>query len=179
MLRTGLILLVTLTAALGAETLAIQLRDGKKRTVTPLRFDDDGLTVKYGADEVVYAWEDLKPASAFRARDSLTPYDDGSARLGLAEFALRFDLFESAQAEYEVAQALGALDEAAYEKRMASLKKTELRYYKTRIDRLVKRKADPRETLEMIKRFKERYPGDPAVAAYDAQVDALVEKLAK
>ncbi len=179
MKRLALCLLVAVTVSAAAGSMTIVLRDGKKkRTVTPLRFDEIGLTARSGSDEVVFPWEKLTPESAFAARNSLTSFESGTARLGLAEFALRLGLFEHGQAEFEVAQALGALTEAEFEKKLAALRTSELGYYKRRIDGLLKKNVEPRRCLELIKKLKERYPDDAVVKAYEPAVEKLVDKIA-
>ena len=56
-----------------------------------------------------------------QARHALTSFESGPARLELAEFGHAISVCsKQAQAEFEVAQALGALTEAEFEKRMSA-----------------------------------------------------------
>jgi hypothetical protein len=170
-----------LLAALGSagEKITLQFADGKQKAVTLKSFDADSLAFVQADNEHRVGWAELTPESAYAARKALTPYDDGAARLGLAEFARKLRLFPEAQEQLEIALALGGLDEAAFEKRAAALQKEEVWYLTTSIDTLLKAKADPATILAAIKRLKERYPAHEANRKYEPHVKALVEQLAQ
>jgi len=178
MIRTALVLF--LLAALGSagEKLILEFADGTQKSVTLKSFDANGLVVEQADKEYRVAWKELAPESAYAARKALTPYDDGAARLELAEFARKLRLYPEAQEQLEIALALGGLDEAAFEKRAAALQKEEIWYLTASIDTLLKAKADPATTLAAIKRLKERYPAHEANKKYEPHVKALVEQLA-
>jgi hypothetical protein len=176
----SLAILLALAAAVGAaEPLTLVLRDGDKRTVTPLSFDNEGLTAKYGSDEVRYPWGDLVPESAYAARKALTPYDDGSRILDLSRFARGMKLFPEATEHLEVALALGALDEAAFEKERKELAGEEIEFLTATIDDLLETEAEPERCLSAIKRLRERYPDHEANATYEPRVKELVQALAE
>ena len=75
MTRSGIFLSLALVGlarsfAIGAESLVVVLRDGnKKRTVTPLSFDENGLTARYGSRRGRFStWDKLTPRKRVRRR---------------------------------------------------------------------------------------------------------------
>lgn len=165
-------------AASAAEPLILQLKDGNKRTVEPLSFDADGLTAKYGSEEVRYPWGDLVPASAYAARKALTPFDDGTRILDLSRFARSLKLYPEAMEQLEIALALGGLDEGAFEKEQKEVATEEVEFLTATIDSLLETEAEPERCLAAIKRLRERYPSDEANAKYEPHVKDLVQALA-
>jgi len=162
MMRSLAVLLALAVTATATDQLTLVLKDGNKRTVTPLSFDETGLAAKYGADEVRYPWADLAPDSAYAARKALTPYNDGAAILDLSRFARRLQLYPEAIEQLEIALALGGLDEAAFEKERKEVAAEEIDFLTATIDSLLETDAEPEECLAAIKRLKERYPDDEA-----------------
>lgn len=179
MMRCCLVLLALAALALADEKLTLTFRSGKKMSVTISGFDKDGLDATYGGKPMRIAWKDLEPEYAFRARKALTPYDDGAARLDLAEFGVKLLLYPEALEELEIALALGGIDEAAFEKREAEIQKLEVAFLCKRIDALLKSGKEPRVCLTAIKRLRERYPEHENNARYEPHVNRLVEILAK
>ncbi|MHC4849190.1 MAG: hypothetical protein ACYTEG_12140 [Planctomycetota bacterium] len=165
-------------AAAGA-TRTIEFKTGKKKTVVLEKFDEQGLTFSQAGTQSKVAWDKLTPMSAFGARKELTSYDDAAQRIGLAEFGLGLKLFPEAMEQYEIALALGGLDEAAFEAKAKEVEKAEIAYLTARIDELLKKKAEPAVCLQAIKRLKERYPDHPKNAAYQPRIQELVDILAK
>lgn len=165
--------------AAAGPTRTIEFKTGKKKTVVLDKFDEQGLTFSQAGTQSVVAWDKLTPVSAFGARKELTSYDDAAQRIGLAEFGLRLKLFPEAMEQYEIALALGGLDEAAFEAKAKQVEKAEIAYLTGRIDELLKRKAEPAVCLQAIKRLKQRYPDHPKNAAYQPRIQELVDILAK
>ncbi|MHC4960048.1 MAG: hypothetical protein ACYTGN_16945 [Planctomycetota bacterium] len=179
MTRTCTLLLALAAAVFAAdERLTLHFANGKKKSVTLKGFTDEALQAEYGGKPLEVAWDELTAESAFKARRALTPYDDGAARLGLAEFAVDQQLFKEALEELEIALALGGLDEAAFEKREQEIQKLEVDFLCKRIDRLLKSGKEPRVCLAAIKRLKERYPEHANNQRYAPHVDRLVKLLA-
>jgi len=179
MTRSLAVLLALAAAAGAAEQMTLVLKDGNKRTVTPLSFDAEGLAAKYGADEVRYPWADLAPDSAYSARRALTPYSDGTAILDLSRFARRLRLYPEAVEQLEIALALGGLDEAAFEKERKELAGEEIDFLTAMIDNLLETEAEPEQCLAAIKRLRERYPDDEANKKYEPHVKGLVQAIAE
>jgi hypothetical protein len=179
MARSLAILLALAAAASAAEPLTLVLKDGNKRTVTPLSFDADGLLAKYGSDEVRFPWEDLVPESAYSARKALTPYDDGTAILDLSRFARGLRLYPEAMEQLEIALALGGLDEKGFETEQKEVAEEEIGFLTATIDSLLETEAEPERCLAAIKRLRERYPGSEANATYEQHVKELVQALAE
>ncbi|MHC4940429.1 MAG: hypothetical protein ACYTHK_15930 [Planctomycetota bacterium] len=180
MLLRALFLVGVLAAVAAAgPTRTIEFKTGKKKTVALEKFDEERLTFSQAGKQTAVAWEELKPASAFAARKELTPYDDAAQRIGLAEFGLRLKLFPEAMEQYEIALALGGLDEGAFEKKAEEVEKAEIAYLTGRIDELLKKKAEPADCLRAIKRLKERYPDHPRNEEYQPRIQELVDILAK
>ena len=174
-------LLVGLLAAVAAAgpTRMIEFADGRKKTVVLEACNDDVLTYSQVGRKTDVAWAKLKPRSAFMARKELTSYDDPAKRLALAEFARRLKLFPEAIEEYEIAHALGAIDEATYDDKEKQVAKEEVAHLTAVIDTLLKSKAEPTVCLDAIKRLKSRYPDHPKNADYAPHIKALVEILAQ
>ncbi|MHC4452604.1 MAG: hypothetical protein ACYS0E_21090, partial [Planctomycetota bacterium] len=179
LLRAFLLVGVFAVVAAAGPTRTIEFKTGKKKTVVLEKFDDQGLTFSQAGTETKVAWDKLTPVSAFGARKELTSYDDAAQRIDLAEFGLRLKLFPDAMEQYEIALALGGLDEAAFEKKAKEVEKAEIAYLTGRIDELLKKKAEPAVCLQAIKRLKERYPDHPKNAAYQPRIQELVDILAK
>jgi len=179
MLRTALLLCLLAVVAAADASLTLVFLDGKKKSVTATAFDEKGLVAKQGLTELRVAWDELTPASAYEARKALTPYDDGAAILDLSEFARHRALFPEALEQLEIALALGGLDEAAFEKRAAAIRKEEIAHLTADIDSLLKAEAPAQACLAAIKRLKERYPDDGANQKYEPLIAGLVEKLAQ
>ncbi|MHC4959745.1 MAG: hypothetical protein ACYTGN_15375, partial [Planctomycetota bacterium] len=179
MTRTCTLLLALSTVVLAAgERLTLHYANGKQKSVTLKGFDAAVLKAEYGGKPLEVAWDELTAESAFKARRTLTPYDDGGARLDLAEFAVKQQLYKEALEELEIALALGGLDEAAFEKREQEIQKLEVEFLCKRIDRLLKTGTEPKVCLTAIKRLKERYPEHANNQRYGPQVDRLVKLLA-
>ncbi len=172
-------LLVPAGFAFAGPTMTIVLKGGQKRTVKLKSFDEGGLTYEQADAEHTIEWNKLAPRSAYGARKALTPFDDGVKRKKLSDFAAERHMYPEAIEQLEIAVALGGIDEAGYEKREAELQKAEVAYLRLRIDELLKSKANPEECLAAIKRLKERYPDHDANRAYEAQIQALVDQIAK
>ena len=121
-------LLVGLMAAIAAAgtTRTIQFKDGKKKTVVLEECDDAGLVYSQAGNKTEIKWDELMAASAYEARKELTSYDDADARLALAEFARGLKLYPEAMEQYEIALALGGLDESSFEKKAEALQKEEI-----------------------------------------------------
>jgi len=166
------------TAAAGP-TRTVQFKDGKKKTVVLEWCDDAKLVYSQAGRKTEIEWSKLMPASAYEARKELTSYDDADARVALAEFARGLKLFPEAMEQYEIALALGGLDERSFEKKAESLEKEEIAYLTGLIDALLKSKAEPTTCLTAIKRLKERYPDHPKNDDYTPHIQALVDILAK
>jgi tetratricopeptide (TPR) repeat protein len=179
MARTLAILLLFAAQAAAAEALILVLKDGDKRTVEPVSFDDTGLLAKYGAEQKRFPWSDLAPGSAYAARKALTPYDDGARILELSRFARGLKLYPEAHEQLEVALALGGLDEAAFEKERNEVAAEEVEFLTATIDSLLETDAEPERCLAAIKRLRERYPTDEANARYEPHVKELVQVLAE
>ena len=179
MRRIALALILVASVAHAAEKLTLVFLDGKKKTLTLKSFDEAGLTAVVGGEDKTIPWKALMPSSAYKARKALTSYDDPVARYALAEFAVGLRLFPEGMEQLEIALALGALDEADFEKRAKEIEKLEVDYLCARIDQLLKSHREPHRCLEAIKRLKVRYPEHPNNAIYEPQVDKLVEALAK
>jgi len=177
---TRITLLLALLAGLTSadEKMTLRYASGKKRSVTIKAADKDGLDCLYGKNELRVAYSELAPESAFRARKALTEYDDGAARLELAEFGVKLELFPEALEELEIALALGGLDESAFEKREAAIQALEVKFLCARIDALLRSKQKPQVCLAAIKRLKERYPEHPNNKTYAPHIDALVKIIA-
>ncbi|MHC4549213.1 MAG: hypothetical protein ACYTEZ_10590 [Planctomycetota bacterium] len=167
-----------LAVAAAEERLTLTLADGKQKSVTLKSFDDDGLTVTQGPRELRFAWAELRAESAYAARKALTPYDDGAARLALAEFAAARKLHPQALEQLEIALALGGIDEAAFETRFEEIVTEEVAHLSRNIDTLLKAQADPALSLAAIKKLKDRYPEHEANRQYEPHIRALVEQLA-
>ncbi|MHC4931770.1 MAG: hypothetical protein ACYTGV_06225 [Planctomycetota bacterium] len=176
-MRTALLFLLMATAATAAEKLTLTFADGKKKSATLQSFDDEALIVVLSGKERRVVWEELAPESAYRARKMLTPYDEGNARLGLAEFAVRLKLFAEAIEQLEIAFALEALDQAAFEKRSKEIQTLEVDYLCGRIDTLLAVEEQPGHCLEAIKRLRERYPDHANNARYEPHIVRLVDLL--
>lgn len=179
MTRGFAILFLLLGAALAAEPLTLEFESGKTKTYPLVRAGDDGLVVTENGAEKTIPWGELTRESAFKARKTLTSYDDPNARVALAEFARKLKLFPDALEQLEIALALGGLDETAFEKRARELETEEVEYLTASIDQLLESGAKPAVCLSAIKRLRERYPEHPANAKYEPHVKALVEKLAE
>ncbi len=179
MARASTILLLLAASAAAAEPLLLVLKDGNKRTVTPLSFDADGLLAKYGSDETRFPWGDLVPESAYAARKALTPYDNGAQILDLSRFARGMKLYPEALEQLEIALALGDIDEAGFEKEQKEVAAEEIEFLTATIDRLLETDAEPERCLAAIKRLRDRYPSDEANARYEPSVKDLVEALAE
>jgi len=179
MTRIVTILLLAAATAAAGKTLTLKLADGKTKTASVVSFDEEGVTISQGDKEARLAWGELAPASAYEARLALTPYDDGTARLDLSGFARGLQLYPEALEQLEHALALGALDEAEFEKREAALEREEIDFLSKRIDALLKTEAEPETCLAAIKRLKERYPDHERTAEYAPHIARLVEILAQ
>lgn len=179
MFRRLALLLCLAGAAPAADTFTLTFADGKKRSLPVESFDEQGLTVLQGGEKTRIAWDALEPGCAYRTRRDLTGYDDGAARLELANFAARLRLYPEAFEQLEIALALGGLDEAAFEKRSEELEAAEVGFLTGRIDALLASGEEPSVCLQAIKRLKERYPAHPKNALYEPHVQRLVEAMAK
>ena len=181
MMMTRAVFLVALLAAVAAAgtTRTIQFKDGKKKTVVLEACDDAKLVYSQAGKKTEIEWDKLIATSAFEARKELTSYDDPAARLALAEFARKLKLYPEAMEQYEIALALGGLDETSFEKKAEALQKEEIAYLTGLIDKLLKSKAEPTTCLAAIKRLKQRYPDHPKNEKYTPHIQALVDILAK
>ena len=179
MTRTSIALLLLAATLWAEERMTLTFLDGKKKSVVLVSADDKGLKAKRGDKNLEIAWRDLQPASAFKAREALTPYAEGAARRELAEFAVKLKLYPEALKELEVAFALGAYDQTGFEKREAEIKALEVDFLCKRIDVLLKTGQDPATCLDAIKRLKTRYPEHGNNATYEPHIEKLVEQLAK
>jgi hypothetical protein len=177
MIRSILILLAAATLAHAGVKKKLFFRDGKSMVVTLSAFDEKTVTLGVGETERKVPWNKLTPVSAYEARKALTPFDDGEARLALTAFAEKLLLYPQAFEQLEIALALGALDETAFEERSKEIEKNELAYLAVHIDSLLESGDDPGACLDAIKRLKERYPGHKRTAAYEKHVPELVEAL--
>ena len=177
MIRSIPFLLAAATFAHAGVKKKLFFRDGKSMVVTISAFDETSVTLGVGETERQVAWNALTPLSAYEARKALTPYDDGEARLDLTTFAAKLQLFPQAFEQLEIALALGALDETAFEKRSKEIEKKELAYLTVHIDSLLESGDNPAACLEAIKRLKERYPSHERTADYEKHVPMLVEAL--
>ncbi len=177
MIRSIPILLAVATLAHAGVKKELFFRNGKSMVVTISAFNEKGVTLGIGETEREVAWNTLMPLSAYEARKALTPYDDGDARLELTSFAVKLLLFPQAFEQLEIALALGALDETAFEERSKEFEKTELAYLTVHIDSLLESEDDPSVCLNAIKRLKERYPSHERTAGYEKHVPKLVEAL--
>jgi tetratricopeptide (TPR) repeat protein len=178
MARPFLLLCLLVASAAAAEPLTLVFTDGKKKTMTPLAYDAQGLKAAQGEKEEMIPWADLEPLSAYAACKALTPYDDGPAILELARVARRLKLFPEALEQLEIALALGGLDEAAFEKEQGEIAAEEVEHLTAVIDGLLETDAEPERCLAAIKRLKERYPAHEANAAYEPHVKELVAAVA-
>jgi len=178
-LKTLLLTALFAGAALAGPTRTIHLQDGGKKTVVLEKFDETGLTFSQSGDETTVAWSELTPASAYEARKELTPYDDAAERVRLADFARGLQLYPEAMEQFEIALALGGLDEAAFEKKAKQVRKEEVAFLTGRIEALLASKAEPEACLAAIKRLKERYPAHPKNEEYQPRIQELVDVLAK
>ncbi len=165
--------------AAAAESHTLHFADGKKKTMSVESCDAGGVTVREGGGVSRIEWHALAPGSAYAVRKSFTSFDDGPARLALAEFAAALRLYPEAQEQLEIALALDGLDEAAFEQRSETLAAEEVAWLKERIDALLATRAHPTECLGAIKRLKERYPDDSNNSLYEPRVQELVEAIAK
>jgi len=179
MRRIAIGFLLLASAAAAGERLSLAFTDGAERVLEVSSFDEEGLTVLRGGSPQRIPWAALTPESALAARRSFIDYDDGPGRLALSEFAARLGLFERSFEELDIALALGAVDEAAYEQRAGALREAEVKALTSRIHELLASDAPPEATLAAIKRLKERYPEHEANARYDAEVKRLVALLAE
>jgi ribosomal protein S20 len=179
MARPLLLLALLAAAALAAEPLTIVFADGKKKTMTPVAFDDKALTVEYGGEHIALEWDRLEPGSAYAARKALTPYDNGPSILDLSRFARGRKLYPEALEQLEIALALGGLDETAFEKEQAEVAAEEVEHLTSVIDGLLETEAEPERCLAAIKRLRERYPAHEANATYEPHVKDLVATLAE
>ena len=91
-MRAWILVLALCGTAVAEESLELTFKDGKKVTATVSGGDDETVTLGKGKTERKVKWTELAPESAFRARKSLSAYDDGAAHRGLAEFALSLHL---------------------------------------------------------------------------------------
>ena len=178
MIRNALLIALLAALASAEERMTLHYAGGKQRSVTILAADKEGLDCLYGKNELRVAYTELTAESAFSARKALTPYDDGPARLELAEFGVKLELFPEALEELEIALALGGLDETAFEKREAAIQALEVRFLGARIDALLRSQQKPEVCLAAIKRLKQRYPEHPNNKTYAPQIDALVKRIA-
>jgi tetratricopeptide (TPR) repeat protein len=178
MTRPLLLLCLLAAATAAADPLTLVFADGKRKTMTPLAYDEQGLRASYGDKEETVPWADLEPLSAYAACKALTPYDDGAAILELARMARRLRLFPEALEQLEIALALGGLDEAAFEKEQAETAAEEVEHLTAVIDQLLETDAEPERCLTAIKRLKERYPAHEANATYEPHVKELVAAVA-
>lgn len=175
------VLVMLFSAAVWADEkrMTLHYASGKKRSVTLKAFDQEGLDVVYGDNDLRVLYKELTPESAYKARKELTPYADGPAIEELAEFAVTLQLYPEALEQLEIALALGALDEAAYEKREGEIKALEVKFLCRRIDTLIKTGQEPKVCLDAIKRLKERYPEHPNNKTYAPHIDRLVKIIAR
>ncbi|MHC4955044.1 MAG: hypothetical protein ACYTGZ_14285 [Planctomycetota bacterium] len=178
MIRATLIVGLLAAVAAAGPTRTLTFKDGKKKTVVLESCDDEGLDYSQAGKKTRVAWSDLKPESAFDARKELTPYDDAAKRMVLADFARKLKLFPEAMEQYEIALALGAMDEATYEKKAKQVETEEIAHLTAVIDTLLKSKAEPTTCLSAIKRLKSRYPDHEKNDQYAPHIKALVEILA-
>ncbi len=179
MTRVGITILVLASVLWAEERMTLTLLDGKKKSVVLVSADEKGLKARQGDKELHIAWTELQPASAFRARKAVTPYDEGTAIRDLAEFAVKLLLYPDALKELEIAFALGAYDQAGFEKREDEIKALEVDFLCRRIDRLLKTGRSPDVCLDAIKRLKQRYSEHKNNATYEPHIERLVEQLAK
>jgi len=179
LLRTLFLVGALAAAAAAGPTRTIELKDGKKKTVVLEKFDEKGLTFSQAGKQTTVAWDELTPASAYEARKELTPYDDAAARVGLGEFARARRLYPEALEQFEIALALGGLDEAGFEAKAKQVEKEEIAFLTARIDELLASKAEPAVCLAAIKRLKERYPDHAKNAVYQPRIEELVAVLAE
>ncbi|MEM8885597.1 MAG: hypothetical protein AAGD14_16145 [Planctomycetota bacterium] len=179
-MQLRVLLLIVLCAPLvwAGPTRTIESRTGKQQPGVRERVDDEGLTFSQSGRETMVGWDELKPRSAYEARKELTSYDDAAERVALADFARKLKLFPEAMEQYEIALALGGLDEAAFEKLAQQIEQEEIAYLTARIDALLKSKAEPEACLEAIKRLKSRYPTHPRNEEYQPHIERLVKILA-
>ena len=153
MTRAAITILLLATVLRAEERMTLTLLDGKKKSVVLVSADEKGLKAKQGDKELHIAWTELQPASAFKARKAVTPYDRGTARKDLAEFALKLLLYPEALEELEIAFALGAYNQAGFEKREGEIKALEVDFLCRRIDHLLKTGRSPDVCLDAIKRL--------------------------
>ncbi len=165
-------------AAGAAETHTLHFADGKKKTLAVESCDGEGLVAREGGGGRRIEWAALLPESAYAVRKSFTSFDDGAARLALAEFAAGLRLYPEAQEQLEIALALDGIDEAGFERRSGEWASVELAWLKERIDALLGAKAHPTECLRAIKRLRERFPEDPGNGLYEPRVQELVDAIA-
>ena len=178
-MRAWILVLALCGTAVAEESLELTFKDGKKVTATVSGGDDETVTLGKGKTERKVKWTELAPESAFRARKSLSAYDDGAAHLVLAEFALSLRLYPQAQEELEVALALGALGEDAFEKRAAGLKEAEVDMLTSKVESCLEKGEEPTVTLGAIKQLKKRYPDHVINKAYEPLIKALVAQIEK
>ena len=176
-MRAWILILALCGTVVAEESLELRFKDGKKVTATVSGGDAETVTLGKGKTERKVKWTELAPESAFRARKSLSAYDDGAAHLALAEFALSLHLYPQAQAELEVALALGALGEDAFEKRSKDLKEAEVDMLAARIESCLEKGEEPKITLDAIKQLKQRYPDHAVNKAYEPLIKKLVAKM--
>ena len=179
MIRAAFLVGLLVAVAAAGPTRTIEFADGRKKTVVLEACNDNVLTYSQAGRKTEVAWSALKPRSAYTARKELTSYDDAAKRLDLAEFARGLKLFPEAIEEYEIAHALGAIDEAAYDEKEKEVAKEEVAYLTAKIDTLLKSKAEPTVCLDAIKRLKSRYPSHAKNDEYAPHIKALVKILAQ
>jgi len=179
MIRAALLVGLLAAIATAGTTRTLQFKDGKKKTVVLENCDDTKLVYSQAGTKTEIKWDALMAASAYEARKELTSYDDADARLALAEFARRLKLYPEAMEQYEIALALGGLDETSFEEKAEALLKEEIAYLTGLIDALLKKKAEPTTCLAAIKRLKQRYPDHPKNEEYTPHIQSLVDILAK
>jgi len=88
-------------------------------------------------------------------------------------------LYPEAMEQYEIALALGGLDEKSFEEKAQAIQTEEIEYLTGLIDRLLKSNAEPTVCLAAIKRLKERYSDHPRNDDYAPHIQKLVDILAK
>lgn len=160
-------------------TRTLHFVNGSRKAVVLVSYDEVGLTYRQSKKETKVSWQELTAASSFLARKELTPYDDASKRVKLADFARELRLYPEAMEQYEIALALGGLDENSFEDIAAAVEKEEVTWLTSRIDTLLKSRAEPEQCLSAIKRLRVRYPTHKRNAEYQPHIEELVSILAK
>lgn len=177
--RSAFALLLGAALAAQEEGIALRLVDGSVETVAVSSFDEEGVFTRSGAAERKIPWASLRPDSAFLARKTLTPPNDGAARCDLVRFARALKLFPQALDELEVSLALGGMDADEFEKGREEIRAEEQEYLCSRIDALLASGKEPKACIEAIRALSERYADHPGNAKYAPRVAELAKAAAE